>query len=95
MSTKTYCDRCGRECTSRRGHLHLTEMSMTNKAEVVSADDYRPVDLCDHCIDATKAFIGPAMVIFRHEFDGPDSEAMAVRAVPAPPFYPPDAPVPG
>lgn len=89
MSSKTFCDRCGKECETRRSVLHMNEMAITNKAEVVSSDDYRPIDLCTHCTDAVKAFIGPAMVVFR--FDGP--EMAIARAVPQP-FYPADSPPP-
>lgn len=92
MSHKTYCDRCGAECTGRFGHLHLGETHATNQAEVVAQDDYKPIDLCGHCIDAVKAFIGPAMVVFRYEH-GPVAEEMAM-ARPVQPFFPADSPSP-
>lgn len=48
---KTFCDRDGRECEARIGHLHLTVMHQTNKGETVGDDEYKPVELCGECID--------------------------------------------
>jgi hypothetical protein len=56
---KTFCDRDGRECESRTGHLHLAVIQQTNKGEVVSEDEYRPMDLCGPCIDElVNTFLG-------------------------------------
>jgi hypothetical protein len=49
---KTFCDRNhAAECTSRIGRLHLAVTHQTNKGEVVSEDEYRPMDLCGDCVD--------------------------------------------
>lgn len=61
---KFYCDRCGNECEARVGHLHLAVMHQTNKGETVSNDEFRPVELCGHCTDAVRDFVGPALAMF-------------------------------
>jgi hypothetical protein len=49
---KIFCDRQhNAECTSRIGRLHLSVTHQTGKGEVVSEDEYRPMDLCGDCID--------------------------------------------
>lgn len=48
---KTFCDRDDHQCTSRIGRLHLSVTHQTNKGEVVSEDEYRPLDLCGDCVD--------------------------------------------
>jgi len=67
MSTRTFCDRCGRECTPpRRCVIHLHEVHLTSDGGEVGTDDYRPADLCDLCTDVIKAGLGDALRVAEH-----------------------------
>ena len=89
MSSRTFCDRCGRECVAgmRRSVLHMTELQFAtgHPEHPVAEDSYRPADLCDICTYLIKGALGDALKIGHHAETGPDSEmAMAMDAPPIP-----------
>jgi hypothetical protein len=64
MSQRTFCDRCGRECSGhRRSVVHLTELhyAKADRSSPAAEDDYRPADLCDVCTDVVKEMLGGAL----------------------------------
>lgn len=79
---KTFCDRGHQaECTSRIGRLHISVVHQTNKGEVVSEDEYRPMDLCGECIDElmTTFLAGQSPIPMMTKADYPEDMAMVAN----------------
>jgi hypothetical protein len=54
---KTFCDRCGAECTNTTGHIGGHIEHTTSQGETVGIDEIASADLCRGCInDAVKFF---------------------------------------
>jgi hypothetical protein len=71
VSTKTFCDRCGRQCRgNKRGHVHLVEIHFTSGGEHVGEDEYPPADLCWRCLKVIKEVLGKALAIPRQNRRG-------------------------
>src|SRR5690348_14937035 len=77
---KTFCDRDGRECTSRIGYVHIRVAHQTNQGETVGDDEYKPVELCGECIDELKAFFGHKLTFTPMETDVPMTSIPMARA---------------
>jgi hypothetical protein len=97
MSSKIFCDRCGRQCEppARRSVVHLTELQYAtgHPDHPVAEDSYRPADLCEICTDIIKAALGDGLRIGHHAEIGADSEmAMIHEAHWSPPLVAPPLP---
>jgi hypothetical protein len=94
--TRTFCDRCGAECTGKIFHVHVSAMELTNKGEPVSNDEYRPVELCRDCGEAHALTLVPDMatrfMTGRHPYD--EDSAMMAAPLPFMPVRPPPPPPP-
>jgi len=54
---KTFCDRCGEECISVIGRMHLSvEHFRPSNRERVAEDEFAPVDLCSGCKEALRSW---------------------------------------
>jgi len=76
---KTFCDRHPEvECTSRIGLFNFTIIHKTNKGEVVSEDQFSPLELCGECIDELFAgfLVGRAPLSLMREPRYPGEEAI-------------------
>jgi len=76
MSSRTFCDNCGEQCTGKVYHVHVTASELTAQGTPVSHEQYMIIDLCRICGEAHAMGLVPDM---------------ASRLLPPPqPYYPPD-----
>lgn len=56
--TKTYCDKCGGDCTNYVMRLYGGVTHTTSQGEQVAEDNIEPVELCGTCGPEAAAFLG-------------------------------------
>jgi len=78
---KTFCDRCGRECTNYVLHLAGHVIHKTNRAEVVGEDEFKPNEYCKECSDMLVKLFN-LRTYPRHDHDTIDSDTAMVATAP-------------
>jgi len=66
---KTFCDRCGTECTNFIFHLEGSIRHITNRGENVGYEGMKGLELCRQCTDQAKELLGLVFVLDEDSYD--------------------------
>lgn len=77
--TRTYCDRCGSECTNGQAVVYMRIIHRTSQGEWVGEDETKPKDLCHTCGEVVRKLLGLEVV----EQERNDAERRALRLLDA------------
>jgi hypothetical protein len=73
---RTFCDRCEEPCVNTTVMINVDVHHHTNDGQVVAEDNYRPIELCNVCLEALREFM-PGTLAIRHHSDAEPVSEMA------------------